>query len=360
MPQTKPSWRRSSGRLRKAPGAQLPYDLNREMLAELAPEVSPERGAGRAVQHLVETVHGSFEHIRTEYDRLARYHGEHVDETNFLKDELLNHEDPQVGGTNAPGRGQAQLGNVSSCGRNPDYDFVCGLDTGIFVPVFVDAPTLVTNLGLIIAAKWRDIAHAGGGDLEYEHRMLHMAIYHANPNIGYFPDELAADMGLLDWSAAPDEAVDHSTGPEVLYWSEDGHEVELGPGWYWMGGSFTLIDHNGDVIGTTGSEDSGWAIGPQYNNTGAGLGGLFMTPYWPFPRLTNGETWGSAEAANETPIALSHLWTPGDDVTGDSPPPDRFGFDTGISEEALNDPWDLDSVYFYDQVAVPMVYYKGS
>lgn len=234
---------RADKRLERLESKDLPYSIESAKLLDMVPELDREKGLGRVLRELMEATQGNFDHLRNEAKRSTDYHNEHVEDSNFLKDDLVPHEHPGFLPKSQNGYDvfdEADLGHWIEpfCVGSAHTAGVSGYGVPTMVPVFIDKPTTIIQLRFEVIAP-----------LPATQQDVKMWIYAGDAD-GNWPGTL-----LLDLTGSP--VLCSTTG--FKYTSE--FELEVGPGWYWFGLGTTRTDSVDDL--NIWSFDNGWNSVPH-------------------------------------------------------------------------------------------------
>lgn len=227
---------RLARRVKKMAAKELPNQLDATQL-EAALRDLP-RSAREALVAMARGSQANFDHLNSEQKRTTQYHNEHADETNFIKDEVIPHEHPSFGTKNTVGY---DVRNASGDGM-----FIAPTNFGggatrtvdaysvpTMVPAYIDKPCTILQL------KFEVTALPSGAQQDVK-----MFVY-AGDYDGNWPDTL-----LWDGTGSP--VLCSTTGFKYT----SAFELEVGPGWIWLGLSITRSDSAPDL--GIWSYDNGW------------------------------------------------------------------------------------------------------
>jgi hypothetical protein len=212
----------------------------------------------RLVQDYLDGLQANFDHLNGELKKQAQYHNEHLAETELVANEAEKHEHDEKLVSAMPGRTHVLRANTawSETGyETQDIYFWSGCS---FVPIYIDHACTISRVGVNIAE--------GFDPYVPPYDAIHLAIYNGD-NEANLPGSLLKNLGVQETDATFDY---------TLWWEAN---VQVGPGWVWVGGSSVNTDDN-DPVYVEGM-----------NTTGAGVGGAFVSNAWPFTHIAgNGDT----------------------------------------------------------------------
>lgn len=241
---TKPTARRFEKRAKKLAAKKLPYAVNTALIQEAG--LTTDAGLGRVLYELMTASQGNFDHMQTQLEEYTRYHNEHAEETNFLKDELLPHEHARFRTGQAVGRGAWHHSMVVSAPIAEGF----WAATNRLVPVFIEEACTVEYMSVYVTTT-------GTSDIR--------ACIYAGDNEGFLPGSLIHDAGLIDGSGTGNK---YTGGGSVPF------DAHLGAGrWYWFG------VQEDPAAGTSVELDG-------YDSEDAEALGINFNSWWPFPSLT--------------------------------------------------------------------------